>query len=123
MSHNDRIILVQLQTMHRYMNITKIYAPTSDKTYEDVEKFYGDLKEVINLEERCVINMVIGNFNSKVGTTTGNSIAWVRGLSAEIDLYKSLLNRLLTLVICSHLVILNILIISEFSWKLCNFLL
>lgn len=69
-SYNDRMI--QLQTTHRTMPIIQFYAPTFDSSDGEVERFYGELLEVMKVVKKSKITVILGHFNSKVGLETGD---------------------------------------------------
>ena len=51
-------------------NITVIqaYAPTSDAEEAEVERFYEDLQDLLELTPRQDVFFIIGNWNAKVGS-------------------------------------------------------
>lgn len=63
----DQIIMLQLQAKPVNLNIIQIYAPTADKYDDEIEDFYEHLKSIIRLTKKHEINIVIGDFNAKVG--------------------------------------------------------
>ena len=64
---SDRIacLTLKLSSLHK-ISIFQVYAPTSLSSQENIDKFYDDLREAI-AEDKQQFNMVIGDFNSKVG--------------------------------------------------------
>lgn len=64
---SDRIILLQLQSKSRKLNIIQIYAPTADKPDEEIELFYELIKQTIESLKRRDITILLGDFNAKVG--------------------------------------------------------
>lgn len=64
---NERIIFIKMKTTHRDLNVIQIYAPTNDKTEQEIEEFYNKIDEVISLTKKGEITMVIGDFNAKIG--------------------------------------------------------
>lgn len=77
---NDRAMLLKLQTTHRTLNVIQIYAPTNDKSDAEVEDFYSTLEEAMKLTKKGEINMVIGDFNAKIGSGSENDIVGQYGL-------------------------------------------
>ena len=61
---NDRMISVCLQG--KPFNITVIYAPTSNAEEAEVELFYEDLQELLELTPIKDVLFIIGNWNEKV---------------------------------------------------------
>ena len=51
-------------------NITVIqaYAPTSNAEEAEVERFYKDLQDLLELKPKKDVLFMIGNWNAKVGT-------------------------------------------------------
>lgn len=64
---SDRVMLLQLQTNSRKLNIIQIYAPTADKPDEEIEMFYELIKQTLESLNSRDINIVLGDFNAKVG--------------------------------------------------------
>lgn len=64
---SERIITVRLKTKFRNMTIIQVYAPTEDKDDETKEKFYGQLSNVLAKTGKSDIQLVMGDFNAKVG--------------------------------------------------------
>lgn len=77
---NDRVTLLKLQTTHRNLNIIQIYAPTNDKSDAEVEDFYSVLDEAMKHTKKGEINMVIGDFNAKIGSGKENDVVGQHGL-------------------------------------------
>ena len=65
--YSDRIALLQLQTRPIKVNIIQAYAPTSDKSDEEIEEFYEHLKTVIDITKKNEVNIIMGDFNAKIG--------------------------------------------------------
>ena len=64
---NSRIISVAMQGQHKNVKIIQIYAPDSTHEEEDVEEIYDNLEEEMRKANAVDINIVIGDFNSKIG--------------------------------------------------------
>ena len=67
-SQNDRMISVRLQG--KPFNITEIqvYATTSNTEEAEVERFYEDLQEFLELTPKKDVLFIIGDWNAKVGS-------------------------------------------------------
>ena len=65
---NDRMISVHIQG--KPFNITAIqgYAPTSNAEEAEVEWFYEDLQDLLELTRKKDVLFIIGNWNAKVGS-------------------------------------------------------
>ena len=65
---NDRTISVRFQG--KPFNITEIqvYAPTSNTEETEVERFYEDLQDLLELTIKKDVLFIIGDWNAKVGS-------------------------------------------------------
>ena len=64
---NDRMISVHFKG--KPFNITVIhYAPTSNAEEAEVEQFYEDLQDLLELTPKKDVLFIIGNWNAKVGS-------------------------------------------------------
>ena len=63
------------QTIH--ITIIQVYAPTSNTEEAEVERFYEDLQDLLELTPQKYVLFIIGDWNAKVGSqeisgVTGN---------------------------------------------------
>lgn len=65
--HSDRVIMTQLTTDKINMNIIQVYAPTCEHDEEEVEKFYEELEEVLNMIKNNEVIIIMGDMNAKIG--------------------------------------------------------
>ena len=65
---NDRMISVCLQGKPFNITVTQVYAPTSNAEEAEVEQFYEDLKDLLELTLKKDVLFIIGNWNAKVGS-------------------------------------------------------
>lgn len=64
----DRLILLQLRGHPFNVNILQIYAPTTDKKYDDeVETLYNNINNVLKSLKNDQITIILGDFNAKIG--------------------------------------------------------
>ena len=64
---NDRMISVRFQG--KPFNImVKVYAPTSNAEEAEVEWFYEDLQDLLELTPKKDVLFIIGDWNAKVGS-------------------------------------------------------
>ena len=65
---NDRMISVRFQG--KPFNITEIqvYAPASNAEEAEVERFYEDLQDLLDLTPKKDVLFIIGDWNAKVGS-------------------------------------------------------
>jgi len=64
---SDRAMLLKLDAKPIAINIIQVYAPTADKNEDDIDKFYGEVLELLKYTKPHEINMIMGDFNAKVG--------------------------------------------------------
>lgn len=64
---SDRVIFLQFNAQPIPLNIIQVYAPTCNASDDDIEQFYAQIKTALNLTKPHEINMIIGDFNAKVG--------------------------------------------------------
>ena len=54
----------------RYCTVIQVYAPTSNAEEAEVERFYEDLKDLLELTPKKDVLFIMGDWNAKVGTQT-----------------------------------------------------
>ena len=64
---NDRMISVRLQGKPFNITVTQVYAPTSNTEEAEVERFYEDLQDLLELTPQKDILFIMGDWNAKVG--------------------------------------------------------
>ena len=65
---NDRMISVCFQGKPFNMTVIQVYAPTSNAEKAEVEQFYDDLQDLLELTSRKGVLFIIGDWNAKVGS-------------------------------------------------------
>ena len=65
---NDRMISVRLQGKPFNITVIQVYAPTSNAEEAEVEQFYEDLKDLLELTLKKDVLFIIGDWNVKVGS-------------------------------------------------------
>ena len=70
---NDRMISVHFQGKPFNIVVIQAYAPTSNAEEAEVERFFEDLKDLLELTCKKDVLFIIGDWNAKVGSqeTTG----------------------------------------------------
>ena len=63
---NDRMISVRFQSKPFSITVIQVYAPTSNAEEAEVERFYEDLPDFIELTPQKDVLFIIGNWNAKV---------------------------------------------------------
>ena len=65
---NNRMIAVHFQGKPFNITIIQVYAPTSNAEEAEVEQFYEDLQDLLELTARKDVLFIIGDWNAKVGS-------------------------------------------------------
>ena len=61
------MISVRLQGKPFNITVIQVYAPTSNAEEAEVERFYEDLQDILELTPKKDVLFIIGDWNSKVG--------------------------------------------------------
>ena len=74
---NDRMISVRFQGKPFNITVIQVYAQTSNAEEAEVEQFYEDLQDLLELTPQKDVPFIIGDWNAKVGSqetpgVTGN---------------------------------------------------
>ena len=64
---NDRMISVCLKGKPFNITVIQVYAPTSNAEEAEVERFYEDLQDLLELTPKKDVLFIIGDWNAKVG--------------------------------------------------------
>ena len=67
-SQNDRMISVLLQGKPFNITVIQVYAPTSIAEETEVEWFYEDLQDLLELTPKKDVLFIVGDWNAKVGS-------------------------------------------------------
>ena len=62
---NNRMISVHFQGKPFNITIIQVYAPTSNAEEADVERFYEDLQDLLELTSKNDVLFIIGDWNAK----------------------------------------------------------
>ena len=65
---NDRMISVHFQGKPFNTTVIQVYAPTSTAEAAEVEWFYKDLQDLLELIPKTYVLFIIGDWNAKVGS-------------------------------------------------------
>ena len=65
---NDTIISVCLQGKPFNITVIQVYVPTSNAEEAEVERFYEDLQDLLELTPKKDVLFIIGDWNAKVGS-------------------------------------------------------
>ena len=64
---NDRMISVGLQGKAFNITVMQVYAPTSNTEEAEVERFYEDLQDLLELTPKKDVLFILGDWKAKVG--------------------------------------------------------
>ena len=65
---NDRKISVHFQGKLFNITVIQVYAPTTNAEEAEVEQFYEDLQDLLQLTPKKDVLFIIGDWNAKVGS-------------------------------------------------------
>src|SRR5574337_1129765 len=77
---NDRMISVRFQGKPFNITVIQVYAPTSKAEEAEVEWFYEDLQDLLELTPKKDVLFIIGDWNAKVGSQETPGITGKFGL-------------------------------------------
>lgn len=66
--YSDRAVLIKLNVKPVNLNIIQVYAPTADAVDEEIEAFYDEVKDLLKFTRKHDINVIMGDFNAKLGS-------------------------------------------------------
>ena len=87
---NDRMISVRFQGKPFNITIIQAYAPTSNAKEAEVERFYEDLQDLLELTPKKDVLFIIDNWNAKVGSQE------TPGVTGKFGLFRQHKKRLYT---------------------------
>ena len=67
-SQNDRMISVCFQVKPFNITVIQVYASTSNAKEAEVERFYEDLQDLLELTPKKDVLFIIGDWNAEVGS-------------------------------------------------------
>ena len=67
-SKNNRIIFIHFQGKPFNIIVIQVYVPTSHTEEAEVERFYEDLQDLLELTPKKYVLFIIGDWNAKVGS-------------------------------------------------------
>ena len=79
------MIFVHFQSKSSNITVIQVYAPTSNTEEAQVERFYEDLQEPLELTPKKDVIFIIGDWNAKVGSqeTPGETDKFGLGVQNE----------------------------------------
>ena len=80
---NDRMISVHFQGKPFNITVIQVYAPTSNAEEAEVEWFYEDLQDLLELTPKKDVLFTIGDWNAKVGSQEIPGVTGKFGLEVQ----------------------------------------
>ena len=80
---NNRMISVCFQGKPFNITVIQVYAPTSSTEEAEVEQFYEDLQDFLELRPQKDVPFIIGDCNAKVGTQQTPGVTGKFGLGIQ----------------------------------------
>ena len=80
---NDRMISVCFQGKPFNITVIQVYAPTSNVEEAEVERFYEDLQDLLELIPKKDVLFITGDWNAKVGSQETPGVTGKFGLGVQ----------------------------------------
>ena len=80
---NDRMISVCLQGKPFNITVIQVYAPTSNAEEAELEWFYEDLQDLVELTLQKEVLFILGDWNAKVGSQETPGVTGKFGLGMQ----------------------------------------
>ena len=80
---NDRMITVRFQGKPFSIMVVQAYAPTSNAEEAEVEQFYEDLQDLLELTPKKGVILIIGDWNAKEGSQETPGVTGKFGLGVQ----------------------------------------
>ena len=80
---NDRMISVCFQGKPFNITVIQVYAPTSNAEEAEVEQFYEDLQDLLELIPQKDVLFIMGDWNAKVGSQETPGVTGKFGLGVQ----------------------------------------
>ena len=90
---NDRMISVRLQGKPFSITVIQVYTPTSNAEEAEVERFYEDLQDLLELTPQKDVLFIIGDWNAKVGSQGTPGVTGTFGLGMRNEAGQRVLPR------------------------------
>ena len=89
---NDRMISVRFQGKQFIITVIQVYAPTSNAEEAEVERFYEDLQDLLELTPQKDVLFIIGDWNAKVGSQETPGVIGKFGLGVQSEAGQRLID-------------------------------
>ena len=80
---NDRMISVRLQGKPFNITVIQVNAPTSNAEEAEVERFYEDLQDLLELTPKKDVLFIIGDWNAKIASQETPGVTGKFGLGMQ----------------------------------------
>ena len=90
-SKKDRMISVHLQGKPFKITVIQVYAPTSNAEEAEVERFYENLQDLLELTRQKDVLFIIGDWNAKVGSQEIHGETGKFGLGVQNEVWQRLI--------------------------------
>ena len=80
---NDRMISVHFQDKPFNITVIQVYAPTTNTEEAEVERFYEDPQDLLELTPKRDVLFIIGDWNAKVGSKETPGVTGKFGLGMQ----------------------------------------
>ena len=77
------MISVRLQGKPFNITVIQVYAPTSNTEETEVERFYEDLQDLLELTPKRYVLFIIGDWNAKLGSQETPGVTGKFGLAVQ----------------------------------------
>ena len=91
---NDRMISVHFQGKPFNITVMQVYAPTRKAEEAEVERFYDDLQDLLELTPPKDVLLIIGDWNAKVGSQETPGITSKFGLGMRNEAGQSFAKKM-----------------------------
>ena len=88
---NDRMISVRFQGKPFNITVIQVYAPTNNAEEAEVERFYEDLQDLLELTHKKDVLFIIGDWNAKVGSQETLRVTGKFGLGVQNEARQRLI--------------------------------
>ena len=88
---NDKMISVRFQGKPFNITVFQVYAPTSNTEGAEVEQFYEDLQDILELTPKKGVLLIIGDLNAKVGLQETPGVTGKFGLGVQNEAGQKLI--------------------------------
>ena len=89
------MIFVRFQGKPFNITVIQVYAPISNAEEAEVERFYEDLQDLLELTPKKDVLFIIGDWNTKVGSQETPGVTGKFGLGIWNEAGQRLINRVL----------------------------